>query len=322
MAFYLGIETGGTKLQLGVGTGEDTELFELVRCDIVPERGAQGILEQIEKAARPLFDRFDISAIGFSFGGPVDTKRGAVTKSHQIDGWDGFPLADWCREKFAVPSYIENDANAAALAEANFGVGQDFSTMFYITVGSGIGGGLIDAGRIVGDASPAASEIGHLRPGLEATSSDMTLESIASGWGIAERVRRQLRDDDQSDAAADLLKRCSGNVEQLTTKQIGEAATEGNAIAVETLRVALQTLGWAIAQTITLTGAQCVAIGGGVSLLGEELFFKPLRQQVEKYVFPPMRNQYRIEPTALDELPMVYGALAVAKTRDEDADSE
>ena len=312
MALYLGIETGGTKLQLGVGTGQDTELFELVRCDIVPEHGAQGILDQIETAARPLFNRFDIRAIGFSFGGPVDAKQGTVIRSHQIEGWNGFPLADWCREKFGVPTYIENDANAAALAEASFGVGRNVPILFYITVGSGIGGGLIDSGRIVGNESPAASEIGQLRPGPLATSPEVTVESIASGWGIAQRVRQKLQEYDQSDAATDLLERCGGEPKHLTTKQVGEAAAGGNVLACQTLGEAIQTLGWAIAQAITLTGAQCVTIGGGVSLLGEELFFKPLRQQVKKYVFPPMQDHYRIEPTFLDELPMIYGALAVA----------
>lgn len=316
MSLYFGIETGGTKLQLGVGTGTDTELFELVRCDIVPERGAQGILDQIEAAARPLFEQYDLRGIGFSFGGPVDSKRGTVTKSHHIDGWNGFPLADWCREKFGVPTQLENDANAAALAEATFGVGRGYHTMFYITVGSGIGGGLIDSGRIVGSESPATAEIGHLRPGLTATTAAESVESIASGWGIANRVRQAIRENPKSDAATDLLERCAGQLPELTTKQIGEAVIQGNRLAQGVFQTAIETLGWAIAQTISLTGTQCVAIGGGVSLLGEEFFFEPLRQQVARYVFPPMLGHYTIEPTALGELPMVYGALAVAAGND------
>src|SRR4051812_47744844 len=95
---FLGIEIGGTKLQLGVGDGTSAELAELARHDVDPRRGAAGILEQIERSASVLLRKHPIERIGFGFGGPVDSAEGVATKSHQVAGWDHFQLARWCHE--------------------------------------------------------------------------------------------------------------------------------------------------------------------------------------------------------------------------------
>src|SRR5688572_27563181 len=132
---YLGIEIGGTKLQLGVGHPTRSTLVELARCDVAPQNGARGILDQIEKSARDLIARHQVVRIGIGFGGPVSA--GVVTKSHQIDGWENFPLADWCRQKFGLETVLGNDCDAAALAEASVGAGRGARTVFYVTVGTG-----------------------------------------------------------------------------------------------------------------------------------------------------------------------------------------
>ena len=111
---------------------------------------------------------------------------------------------------------------------------------------------------------------------------------------------------------ADLLSRCLGNVEQLTGKMIAQAAARGNRIALAALHQMHVTLGWAIAQMTTLLAPHVVVIGGGVSLIGEELFLEPLRQQVRRFVFPPLADSVKIVPAALDEEVVVYGAIALA----------
>ena len=118
---YLGIEIGGTKLQLGLGDGSGSELAALERCDVDARRGAAGILEQIESVAAGLLQKHDIQRIGIGFGGPVDSAAGVVTKSHQIAGWEGFPVVRWCRESLGKPAVLGNDCDSAALAEAQFG---------------------------------------------------------------------------------------------------------------------------------------------------------------------------------------------------------
>src|SRR4051794_5402384 len=96
---FLGVEIGGTKLQLGVGAGDGTPLVELQRFDVNPRLGAEGILAQIEVAAKRLVANHSIAAVGIGFGGPVDIEHGVVVTSHQIDGWTGFSLVEWCRKK-------------------------------------------------------------------------------------------------------------------------------------------------------------------------------------------------------------------------------
>ncbi len=314
----LGIEIGGTKLQLGVGGGQQAKLAALRRADIDAAAGAEGILRQIAHLGGELTSQFDISHVGVGFGGPVDPDLGEVITSHQITGWDHFKLAAWLDRQFHVPVTLANDCDAAALAEASFGAGRGRKSVFYVTVGTGVGGGLVQDGRLPGAGRPAVSEIGHLRPGLDCRNAGQTVESLASGRGIEAAMRRQLATlptpHGASHLAADaseLLGLRPGGGEQLTARDIGQAAADGNALAAGVLAEALRTLGWAIAQVITLTAPEVVVVGGGVSLMGEELFFAPLRREVATYVFPPLADSYQLAPAGLGEETVVFGAIAL-----------
>jgi glucokinase len=337
---FLGIEIGGTKLQLGVGTGRDAELAALVRHDVDATRGAAAILEEIERSATAVIQKHPIERIGFGFGGPCDSVTGVATKSHQVAGWESFPLAGWCRESLGKPAVVGNDCDVAALAEARLGAGRGTGSVLYVTVGTGIGGGLVVGGKLFGAGRPAVAEIGHLRPGLLADRPDMTVESLAAGPGIAAaavarmtgmarpldslrttsgphtkaEMRQRLFDVQQTEEEyiADLVARAGGDAEQLTAKDVAQAAAEGNAIAAEVLDHACQALGWAIAQAITLAAPEVVVVGGGVSLIGEQFFFAPLRSEVARYVFPPLAGSFRLVPAGLGELAVVHGAVALA----------
>ena len=189
MAIFLGIEIGGTKLQLGVGTGDGPAFAAFRRLDVDPARGAAGIRQQIEQAGRDLLKEAPFQAVGFGFGGPINGPAGIVTTSHQIEGWDNFPLAEWCTRTLGVPTYLGNDCDMAALAEARFGGGRGKRGVLYVTVGTGVGGGLVLDGALYGSDRPAIAEIGHLRPGLEAVEPSQTIESISSGRGIEAAAR-------------------------------------------------------------------------------------------------------------------------------------
>ena len=127
-------------------------------------------------------------------------------------------------------------------------------------------------------------------------------------------MRQRLHDIEQTEEEyiADLLARAGGDAEQLTAKLVAQSAAEGNEIAREVLDHACQALGWAIAQAITLVAPEVVAVGGGVSLIGEQFFFAPLRAEVGRYVFPPLAGSFRLVPAALGELAVVHGAVALA----------
>ena len=196
---YLGIEIGGTKLQLGIGPGDGT-LAGLWRGRVDVAAGAEGIRRHIiaavpELLTRSGIDRSQLKGVGIGFGGPVDDSTRTVIKSHQIEGWDGFPLADWISEMVGLPAALGNDADVAGLAEALFGAGKGLSPIFYITIGSGIGGGLIIDGEIYRGCGCGAAEIGHLRvPSRTVLEREECidfdpLELHASGWAIGAACR-------------------------------------------------------------------------------------------------------------------------------------
>jgi glucokinase len=324
-----------------VGQGDSATLLEIRRVDVDPSRGAAGIRDCIARDGRELIGKHRVKRVGYGFGGPVDVGRGRTIKSHHIEGWDDFPLVHWTKDALGIESVLGNDADMAGLAEAQFGAGAGRNPVFYVTVGTGIGGGLIVNGEPFHGHGPATAEIGHLRPGLHADRADQTVESLASGWGIAaaaqaylsgpithqlgafrggsrplkpEMVRQHLIDTEAAleEQTADLLRRCDGEPEELTAKIVGQAACENNLIARDVLYHACQALGWAIAQVITIVSPEVVVIGGGVSLIGEEQFFKPLRAAVDRYVFPPLGGTFQVLPARLGEEMVVFGALALA----------
>src|SRR6185295_10217222 len=131
-----GIEIGGTKLQLVVGSEEGT-ISKRHRLTVNSALGAEGIREQIQAALPELLRAHKISAIGVGFGGPVDWRTGKIARSHQIEGWSDFDLAGWLKGISGKPVFAENDANTAALGEATRGAGVGFNPAFYVTLGSG-----------------------------------------------------------------------------------------------------------------------------------------------------------------------------------------
>ena len=313
MMSILGIEVGGTKLQLGIGAGDGSGFVAFERRDIDIAKGAAGILTQIEHTGHELVAAHPVQRVGIGFGGPVDSTLGRVIKSIQVAGWDDVPLAAWCEEKFGVPAVLGNDCDCAALAEASFGAGKDSRTVFYVTVGTGVGGGLVIDGKLHGKGRPAVAEIGQLRPGINADTPAATVESYAAGPGIVAAVMRCLETSDD-EVAKHELRHWQKEESALNAKAVADLAASGNSIAQSAIHQATCVLGWAIAQVITLTAADVVVIGGGVSLIGQERFFQPLNREVARYVFPPLANSYRILPAALGEEVVVHGAVALAAT--------
>jgi glucokinase len=318
----LGIEIGGTKLQLGIGHGDGT-ILALERRAIDPAKGAGGILAQIPEALEVLaagnhFASGDIAAVGIGFGGPVDARRGLVLKSHQVDGWDGFPLVGWVQERLGVSRVVlQNDADTAGLGETRFGAGIGFSPVLYVTVGSGIGGGLILDGRIYRGGGMGALEIGHLWV-VDRICCDqdvVKLEDVASGWAIA-RAARQFAERPGGAGRSDpwlVLQLVDGDPARITPAVVAEAARLGDHEASFILGKAIAAMANALNQAITLLAPHRIVLGGGVSLIGEEQWFQPIRAQLDLHVFPPFRGTFDIVPAALGEAVVVHGALALAR---------
>lgn len=301
---YLGVEIGGTKLQLGLGRG-DGHLLTLWRGPVDAAAGGDGIRRQILAAVPDLLatanvERSSLRGVGIGFGGPVDDATRTVIKSHQITGWDGFPLADWLGDALRLPAVLGNDADVAGLAEATFGAGRGLSPVLYLTLGSGIGGGLILDGAIHRGTGRGAAEIGHLRVrDIDSPTSSLdTLENIASGWGIG-RYARAL----------------SGGGPEVTAQTVATAAAAGDPLARRVLDRAVSALADAICAAVVLVCPRRVVIGGGVSLMGEDLIFVPLRAKIAERVFAPFAGLTDVVPAALGEEVVVHGALALAHTQ-------
>jgi len=316
---YIGVEIGGTKLQIGIGSGDGT-LDALWRGVALPQKGAQGIRNQIVQGWEQLRQQIgaeanNVRAVGIGFGGPVDIAAQRVIRSHQVSGWDDFELGRWAQDVFGVPARVVNDADAGGLAEARFGAGRGVSPVFYLTVASGIGGALIVDGKIYQGVGLGAAEIGHLRiAGLDRGRwIKQTLEKWASGWAIQDFARESLRGQTNPPA---FWKSClteQPDVELITTKVVAQAAQAGDPLARQAISRAVDALAEGVAQVIALLCPRRLIVGGGVSLMGEDLFFSPLRQRVADIVFAPFANQTQIVPAALGEEVVVHGALAVAR---------
>lgn len=179
---FLGVEIGGTKLQLGVGDVHG-RIKALERRSVERKKGARGILRQIEEIVPPLIERYRARAIGVGFGGPVDLVTGRAVRSHQIAGWNRFPVRRWFESKLGLPTVVENDQNVAALAEACCGAGRGKRRVFYVNVGTGVGGGLVLDGEI-DNGRYGAAEIGQMRVAVNGRL--VTVESVASGLAIEE----------------------------------------------------------------------------------------------------------------------------------------
>ena len=310
---FLGIEIGGTKLQLGLGRG-DGHILALWRGAVNPSAGGEGIRQQIVNAVPELLakagvDRGHLRGVGIGFGGPTDDSTRSVIKSHHIAGWDGFPLADWVGDLVGVPAAICNDADVAGLAEALFGAGKGLSPVFYITAGSGIGGGLVIDGQIYRGVGKGAAEVGHLRPVYPESHRGEILEHWASGWGIG----AQALEEEGRGANADAIRDAGGG--EITGKAVSEAARRGDPLALRILDEAVQALAEGVCSVIKLLCPRRVIIGGGVSLVGEDLLFAPLRRYVAERGFAAFAGLTDIVPAALGEEVVIHGALAYAKQK-------
>jgi glucokinase len=301
---FLGIEIGGTKLQLGVGRG-DGVLLKLWRGSVKPECGGEGIRQQILQAVPQLLnDRglslADIRRIGVVRRATEADATQTVVKSHHIHGWDGFPLAAWLTDLLGKPTIISNDADVAGLAEAMHGAGRGYDPLFYITVGTGIGGGLIVNGTMYRGTGRGAAEIGHVRPAVPFDPPGEILEAYASGTGLGVRGSKALG-------------------RTVSGAEVSALAKQGDAVCRRILAEACEALAENICTVVKLLCPKRVIIGGGVSLIGEELFFGPIREAMARRGMTALAGLTDIVPAALGEEVVVHGAIALAKQSEPEA---
>ena len=297
----LGIEIGGTKLQLVAGDENDS-ITSRERLQVAPSEGGEGIRRQIEASLPRLIEREKPAAIGVGFGGPVDFETGAICCSHQIEGWNDFPLGQWLRDLTGLPVAVENDANTAALAEALVGAGREANPMCWVNMGSGVGGGLVVDGAIYHGARPGEAEIGHLRLGRNGE----TVESRCSGWAVDARIRG-LKDSAPDSVLCHLI----GDQEGGEARHLAEALEKGDAAAKNILTETADDLAFGLSHVVQLFHPEAIVMGGGLSLVGESLR-KAVEAALSKYTMEAFAPGPSVRLAATGEDSVTVGALLLA----------
>jgi glucokinase len=305
----IGIEIGGTKLQVGVGTTNGKLRQPPVRKTVLRQDGAQGILRDISPMVDEALDSAectlsDIHKIGIGFGGPLNIEQGVVLQSYQITGWGGFPLKKWAQEQWGKPVIVQNDASTAALAEALHGSGRGYSRIFYMTIGSGIGGGWVVDGKVDNGQGFGSAEMGHTWVTDPQTGQPAELEQVCSGWGIGRRARALV------EKQTSLMLEIAGSLNAIDAKIVYAAAEKGDDAACRIIHETCQMLGLAISNVITLLHPERVIIGGGVSFMGP-LFWDDLRNEVTRRSMPAFVSRVQLVRAELQEDVVLIGALCL-----------
>ncbi len=289
------------------------------------KRGPEAVVQRaIESAAKVMQDgrvsAAQLHAIGIGAPGPVDPSEGVVVSPPNLPGWGRLPLRDLIQSAFGVQTFIENDANAAALAENRFGAGRGSDHMAYVTVSTGIGGGFILDGRLYTGLNGAAAEIGHmtvLPHGPHCGCGNRgCLEAVASGTAIA-REGRELMATSTPTLISDLA---GGNPELVTAKLVAEAAARGDVAAQEIIGEAVAYLGIGMANLVNLLNPEVLVIGGSLTKLGD-LLFEAVRRAIARRAFPAAARRVRVVPAGLGDAVVVLGAVAVAMMRADQTNS-
>lgn len=300
MRTFLGIEIGGSKLQLVLGN-EQAEILSRFRFMVDPKHGADGIKRQIRDALNKI-PLHSVGAIGIGFGGPVDHHTGKILTSYQVTGWSDFVLQDWLEKETAIPVWMDNDANVAAYGEALHGAGKSFKKVFYITLGSGVGAGLVLDQQVYHGAGCAEAEFGHILLDRKGT----TVESSCSGWAVDEKIRSHAKLYPDS-----LLARFTKGYSRGEATVLSRALMEEDKPALEIFEQTVDDFSFALSHVVHLLNPDVVIIGGGLSLIGEPIR-KWTEQKLEGYLMEELRPGPAIRLSALKEDAVPVGALCLA----------
>ena len=283
---YLTVDLGGTRIRAARcrpdGTIE-TRTEQLTHG----EDGPDAVIERIAESLWEVWpEAGNVAAIGVVAPGPVDPFTGLIFLAPNIPGFVNLPLRDRLQAIFKVPVIIGNDANLAGLAEWRYGAAQGHHHVVYLTVSTGIGGGVIINDHLLLGSRGLAGELGHIKVDLNGSpcqcGSRGCIESIASGTGLARQVRERLQAGETSAITA----LTNGDPDAVNVEVIAKAAAQGDALANDVLDRAFQALGMAVVSCLHSFNPSIVIIGGGISNLGERIF-KPLRETVRQNVMDP-----------------------------------
>ncbi len=304
----LALDYGGTKLSAALVARGERAWRALERIQSPPQHDAAYEQAAMRALARQVLGGQTPRAIGVSFGGPVDAARGRVILSHHVPGWEATPLREQLETEWGASVCVENDANIAALGEFTFGAGRACASVLYVTVSTGVGGGLVIGGKIYNGADAMAGEIGHTicdpRGAPCVCGRRGCVEALACGPAIARAALEQMR------AQPHLVTALRAFDDSLTAAEVARAANAGDEFAQRVLDDAARALGFGIGTAITLLNPARVIVGGGVSKSGER-WWSAMRAAARANTLQQMRVD--IVPAALGDDAPLWGAIALAE---------
>lgn len=297
----IGLDIGGTKCAISTGEPYDGGI-EILSRDEFPTAGLswREVLEEFSRrieaiASSRSMSPKDFASIGISCGGPLDSKKGLILSPPNLPGWDNVPIVEFFEDRFGVPTAVENDANACAMAEYLYGSGRGVKNLVFMTFGTGLGAGIVIDGKLYSGANDNAGEIGHIRlapTGPVGYNKEGSAEGFCSGAGIARlaKIRKGL---------------------DITAKELFERVRLGDADAVEVFRESAEKLATILAFTIDILNPEVIALGG-IFMRNADLFMPIIEPILEEEALVLARKVCKITAAELGENIGDYAALAVA----------
>ncbi len=307
------IDLGGTKIMAAV-VAPGGKIISHHYCSTLADRGPEKVINRLLSAVQRVISQSaaevnEFGGISIAAAGAMDIKKGIITASPNLPGWRNVPLRDILGNEFGITTYLINDASAAALGEYYLGVGRGMSNLVYLTVSTGVGGGIIIDGRLYIGANGSAGEIGHMTIAADGPQCSCgnygCLEVLASGTAVAKEAVRRVELGEKSS----LIEIANGKIKSITAETVSLAAKQGDYLAGEIVNDAAYYLGIGIANVINIFNPEMVIIGGGMSKMGDMLL-KPARRVAKQRAFQLPARTARIVRARLGGNAGIVGAAA------------
>ncbi len=308
---YIGIDLGGTRIRAARFT---TDLTMQQRTETLTNshEGFQPVLDRIIAQARIVWptDGATVLGIGISSPGPLNPMAGIVVSAPNLPGWHNIPLRNILQKEFDVPVYLGNDANLAALAEATSGAARGYQDVVFLTISTGIGGGVITGGKLIIGVEGIGAECGHIIMVVDGRVTDWEKEAAGPAIG------RQAQEAIQKGEKSAMLEMAGGSIDAITAKTVGEAAKAGDPLALKLIERAGWMIGLGIVSHLHLFNPRIIVIGGGVAKGTGDLLLRPMWQAIKQYALDSSYWEHLIiaEPLLGEDVSLV-GAAALARNK-------
>lgn len=321
MKRLIGLDIGGTKCAVILGQIDQDGGVKVLDKEVYVTADYPKPIEmlpQLQKGISGLLAKYqmvpaDIASIGISCGGPLDSRRGVVLSPPNLPGWDDVHIVEYFNQKLSIPTAVQNDANACALAEWKFGAGRGTRNLIFLTFGTGLGAGLILDGKLYSGTNDNAGEVGHIRLnnwGPVGYGKTGSFEGFCSGSGIAQMAKLKAMEKFQM---GEKVSFCKGieDLQSITAQIVAEAANNGDALAKEIFDICGTYMGKGLSVLIDILNPECIVIGS-IFVRAGHLLIPSLEKVLQAEALPLARKVCRIVPAKLDEQIGDIASLSVA----------